>query len=181
MCAKENEIALSKGVQLCLHCGLCCMGYFHPRAVINNSHDLFFAKKMGAKTVIDKNNQQLFDLPCPAFDGKCTCYPERPSVCENHQCELLKSVNTEQIDLDKAINISEKMKSLCVSLDQELMNLNIKTQTKCFTKRFKPLFASNKYINIRNQYPDLFLKYATYMVLKNRYFYHEGSDFMQDI
>lgn len=176
---QDNTIFLEESVQLCVHCGLCCMGYFHEYAVINNNHDLILVYKMGARSSIDKNGRQIFSLPCPKYDNKCTVYPERPSVCENHQCELLKSVKDKRITLEKAKHISDEMKKLCTSLEKELDNLVPNKDTHCLRTRFKPLFASGDTAKKNN--PHIFLNYAAYVVLKNRYFYHETNDYMQKI
>lgn len=176
MINKEND-----GLELCLHCGLCCLGYFHRGAVINNEKDFLLAQKMGAYTKVDKNNQQWFTLPCPKFDGKCSVYPERPSVCESHQCELLKSVKTGKIELEKSKSVCDEMKGICTYLDSSLNTVVSHKGTSCFSDRFEILFTLNDQPDIQKKHPKLFLKYAAYMVLKNRYFYHEENDFIHNI
>ena len=171
MNTQEEQIVRSEGAQLCLHCGLCCKGYFHSQAIINNEEDLNLAKNMGASIVEYTDNKQYFQLPCPKFNEKCSIYPYRPSVCENHQCDLLKRVLEGEIGLEKAINISSEMKKLCTTLDQVLDTLSVGT----LRKRFSTLFTSKDATMREKKYADLMLTYAAYQLLKNKYFYQEQN------
>lgn len=168
---QEELDSLSDSVQLCLHCGLCCMGYFHDRANINNDFDQLLAQEMGATILEDPDSKRYFALPCPKFEGKCSIYPERPSVCENHKCDLLQSLNNGELGLEKAKHISNEMKELCVFLDQALNMLQPEDKIRQFEGRFTILFSSEDIVQIKKKYPHLFLKYALYLRLKEHYFY----------
>jgi hypothetical protein len=172
---KSEEMSTkSLGVELCLHCGLCCKGYFHHHAVICNENDRLIAVDMGATVVEYPDSKECFLLPCPKFDGKCSVYPNRPSVCEKHQCDLLQSVNAEEIGLEKAKKITDEMKALCTFLDDSLDELASNTDTRAILLRFRPLFESDS--DMRKKHPLVFLKYSAYLVLKSKYFYKEKLD-----
>jgi len=175
MNAKDN-IILTENNQLCLHCGLCCMGYFHSQAIINNEEDLNIAKLMGASIIKDSDNKQYFEHPCPKFDSKCTIYPDRPSVCENHECGLFNDVKYGKIKLEKAIKITNEMKMLCKTLDEALVNL---PYTGSLKTRFSTLLTSKETIITKKEYPKLMLKYAAFQLLKNKYFYHDENFYQE--
>jgi hypothetical protein len=103
-------------------------------------------------------------------------YPDRPSVCESHQCNLLQGVNSVEISLEKAKHISDQMKELCEFLDNGLNIVAPNADTKCIRIRFQPLFSSDEGEKKRKSHPHLFLKYAVYLKLKNDYFYKEEVD-----
>lgn len=175
---KNKDEEYNEGLDLCLSCGMCCMGYFHVGAILNDEYDLKLANQMGVDILKNKENEQFISLPCIKFDGKCSIYPERPSVCGNHQCDLLKNLKEKKINLGKAKDICIQMKNLCSELHTELDIINSNDQSRTIVERFKPFFRLEKSY-LRKQNPDLFLKYASFIVLKNRYFYKEKDKFFQ--
>ena len=167
---------------LAMECNCVCIVDYAVRGTsmlehIYNRDDFVLVKEMGA-TLSEQNGEQFFALSCPKFEGKCSVYPNRPSVCEAHQCDLLKSVNKEEIDLGKAKKISDEMKTLCTELDhaRHLLTPNDKTQE--ISSRFGRLFASKESFELQKKHPEVFVKYAAYRVLKHRYFYHEDNSSM---
>lgn len=173
---KDNEI-LCESSQLCLHCGLCCMGYFHNKAIINNDEDLSIAKQMGASIIEYSDNKQYFEHPCPKFDVKCTIYPDRPSACENYKCDLLKNVEEGKIEFEKAITIVDEMKMLCKTLDNGLDPLS---STGTLRKRFSMLLTSKSTAIKEKKHPTLMLNYATFMMLKDKYFIHTKNLYFKE-
>ncbi len=174
---EEDKLEMTDSVQLCLHCGLCCTAYFHEGAKIYTKEDLEWAKKLGVLILEKSDGTCSFALTCPKFDGKCSVYPDRPSVCEEHKCDLLKNVGIGNISLAKAIKISDEMKELCLSLEQALDALIPNSlASQSLITRFQAFHSSGDAVQMQKKYPHLFLKYAVYLRLRNKYFYHKKND-----
>ncbi len=170
---KENEI-MDDGTALCLHCGLCCLGAFHTMAKIRNDEDKQLALQMGA-SLMEYEEKLWFRLPCPVYQDKCTIYPSRPSTCEIHKCNLLKSVESGDIGLEKALSVSDEIKNLIERLDKALLKIEGFTETKEISLRFHRLFASQPEILkdpvFKKENGRLLADYIAFGILKKRYFY----------
>ena len=107
-----NEPAKQDAEHLCKTCGLCCQGIFHPYANIYGTEDLDIANRIEAKIVETPGETppRSFSLPCPAFKGSCSVYPDRPSVCKAHQCDLLASLVTGDTSLEGALTQVDSIK-----------------------------------------------------------------------
>ena len=161
---------------LCKECGLCCEGVFHTFAYLYTDNDISIVKMANIPMEFNTEvNSNTFILQCPAFNGLCSIYPERPSVCSSHQCNLLKSVIRNDIILDDALikvsqvkkilnNILPILKSHAnnhISSQPEYLINNIldKMETTSMRDKFK---QDNK---------KLFMEYGIFYFLKNKYFY----------
>lgn len=129
---------------------------------------------------MEHNDKLWFRLACPAFDGKCSIYPERPSTCGKHQCDLLKSVNNGTIPLEKGLALVQQMKHVFIELDIMLDDLVGEEETKEITQRFYRFFQSKgketKTDAFHSKYADLLQKYAIFSFLKENYFYGINND-----
>jgi hypothetical protein len=93
---------LSAGSQLCMSCGLCCMGVIHDRAALDES-EIPAARRLGLQ-VMD-GERPLFALPCPRLEGtQCGVYSQRPSVCQRYKCQLLQDVEAGRIEPRDAVH-----------------------------------------------------------------------------
>lgn len=176
-----NETDLSKGEELCKECGLCCQGVFHTFAYLFTDDDLKHAKN--AKIPIKFNNEvneNTFTLPCPSFDSSCSIYNNRPSVCGGHKCDLLKSLISDNIALDDALNKVSGMKSILNYILPILKNYTGNSTSN------KPEYLMNKILNnletesAKNNFKQenkiLFMKYGIFYFLKDKYFYKCSTD-----
>lgn len=173
-CTSEKD-----GQKLCLSCGLCCMGAFHTMAYIANDRDKHIANNFRG-VLFSQNNKLWFRLPCPVFDKKCTVFTERPSTCEKHQCNLLKSLLEKKITLEKSINLVKKMKPLFLELTQQLDKIVGKEETKEIELRFYRMFSKYKndmeQLEFRKKNEKLLLNYAVFSFLKKKYFYLDNQN-----
>jgi len=165
----NKNIPFSDGTKLCLECGLCCTGVFHNRALIYTEKDKVCAKEFNADFIF-QNEQEWFKLPCPVYEEKCTIYPKNPSVCQKHECNLLKSINNNEIKLEKAITVVHEMKKIINNIEYDFKSFSFKTDEKEITFLFKQFFASISKEG-RKDFGNLLKEYATFLHLKKKYFY----------
>lgn len=87
----SSRQTLSEATQLCVGCGLCCMGAYLDTGSI---------KKLEITRLADKkiethraSDSYRFRMPCSChIDGHCTIYADRPETCAGYRCSLLKVV-----------------------------------------------------------------------------------------
>ncbi len=170
----KNDEIIDDGITLCLHCGLCCQGVFHTMVKIRNDEDKQLALQMGT-SLMDHEEKLWFRLPCPVFHGKCTIYPNRPSTCEIHKCNLLRNVQSGDTSLEKALSVSDEIKKLIECLDKALLKIEGFTETREISLRFHRLFASQPEILkdpvFKKENGRLLADYTAFRILKKRYFY----------
>ena len=160
---------LSDGTKLCLECGLCCTGIFFHKAHIYTQEDRNIVKAFNGDIIFHKE-EEYFKIPCPAYEGKCTIYPHYPSVCQDHRCALLNSINKHEINLEKSIIVVKEMKKLVNNIEHDFKSLSIETNTRDIISLFKQFFTLIPKEE-RNAYPNLLKNYAAFLYLKEKYFY----------
>ncbi len=164
---------LLKGEELCKECGLCCEGVFHTFAYLQNQNDILLAKKANIAVYHEeKKNLDYFSLPCPAFNGSCSVFPNRPSVCSEHKCKLLHRVHQEEISLDRALKVVFKMKETVENLIPSLKALSGTNELN------NPKYLMDKILynaedpkKLKEENKKLFMLYGVFSFLKERYFY----------
>ena len=166
----EAEI-LSDGTKLCLECGLCCTGVFQTNAAIYSTEDKKCAEAFDA-TIFSKDGKEYFKLPCPIYDGKCPIYPDNPSVCRSHKCNLLKDIENCKIELERAITIVQEMKQVIdeIEHDIKLPSLKINTGDIDMNFLFSQFFDSTTEEERKN-FGNLLKNYGAFDYLKKKYFY----------
>ena len=76
---------------LCLQCGLCCNGVLFADVKLRPADDPE-RLKAGGLPVRGKGKNLGFAQPCAALqpDGKCCVYQDRPAMCRQFECGVLK-------------------------------------------------------------------------------------------
>ena len=111
---------VSKGSQLCLSCGLCCQGLLHDHADLETD-ETELANQLGLPFHPGSSDSRAFSLPCPLYkDDKCSVYPNRPKVCGNYQCDLLKKLLQGMISFEKATALVKSAKDLMRAIRKQL-------------------------------------------------------------
>jgi uncharacterized protein len=91
----------------CIGCGLCCDGTIFDRAVVTpgeEAHLLNYGMEL-----VTKEEKTFFLLPCRyASCGQCTIYEDRFDICRSFRCELLKSYQAGDIELQETRATVEK-------------------------------------------------------------------------
>lgn len=165
-----------EGEKLCIECGLCCQGVFHPCAMLFTEQDIKIAKNANTSIEFNKEwNCYVFTLPCPVFNGKCSIYPDRPSVCSEHECDLLKKVIQGTITLEDAQEKVIQIKNILSTLLPELKEITKNNKNFYPRDLVKSIFDSFKNdeekINFKKENKKLLMEYGAFCILEEKYFY----------
>ena len=175
-----NTNKLLDGESLCKECGLCCEGVFHTFAYLYNNDDISIAKKANIPIEFNTDaDSNVFTLSCPAFNGLCSIYPERPSVCSKYKCNLLKSVINHDIILEDALNKVSKIKNVLNDilpiLKKYIGNHISNKPDYLLSKILDNLEDQSTRDNFKQENKILFIKYGIFYFLKNKYFYKNST------
>lgn len=99
----DSAVDTAQAPSLCTHCGLCCMGAIHVRAVLDND-EVQAASAIGLP-VQDRgtDDRPTFALPCPKLVGTaCSIFGHRPRVCSRYECQLLYNYRMGDVTLEEA-------------------------------------------------------------------------------
>jgi Fe-S-cluster containining protein len=81
---------------ICVGCGLCCDGTLNASTTVR-TEDTDAVIAVGLE-VVKEGDRSCFRQPCPHFSrGTCSVYAERPHVCRNYRCALLRAVEAGSI------------------------------------------------------------------------------------
>jgi Fe-S-cluster containining protein len=87
---------------ICVGCGLCCDGTIHPHVALERD-DPFELLASAGITFFVKDITKSFRQPCPAYGaGCCSIYQDRPSVCREYRCLLLRRHKAGEVSADEA-------------------------------------------------------------------------------
>ena len=100
------------GSILCQSCGLCCTGVACSVALVSPLKDKEFSDRFSDSIIVadgsrDSGEINWINLPCPAFNGKCSVYQIRPMDCRTFRCALLEKLLTGDIEPGRAEAIIE--------------------------------------------------------------------------
>jgi len=109
------EPAEREGSRLCLACGLCCQGFLH-RAALVAPDEIETVQRLGL-TVTESEEGPGFPLPCPLHrEGRCTVYMERPGVCRDYKCKLLRRFLSGEVAWDECMRLIDLAKELVLRI-----------------------------------------------------------------
>jgi uncharacterized protein len=96
--------------RLCVPCGLCCSGVLFAWLPVS-PEERWRIEGRGLPVFQNKLGPAL-TLPCAArTDNGCGIYADRPSVCVEYSCRLLKDCLEGRITLDRAVAIVADVKT----------------------------------------------------------------------
>ena len=82
----------SSAQHICTACGLCCDGSLFTKATVQ-AGDEATVQALGLVVTSNDKQQSSFPLPCRHYcQAQCTVYDQRPPVCRNYRCALLRNV-----------------------------------------------------------------------------------------
>lgn len=102
----ENE-----GQKLCVSCSMCCSGTLFGNLQITEEE----RERLGPRAdYFYKEDKLCLRLGCKLIgsNGVCQAFETRPSGCGEYQCALLKKLNRREIDLERALLVTEEAKRL---------------------------------------------------------------------
>lgn len=127
----------------------------------------------------DTINSTAFALPCSAFNGLCSIYPERPSACSIYTCNLLESIQHNEIALEDALDIVLEIKNILNDILPILKNYtNEHTSNKpqylieTILNNFKDELEKDEF-KVKNKL--LFMKCGIFYFLEDKYFQKHSS------
>ena len=164
-----KNIPISDGTKLCLECGLCCTDVFLGKATIYSHEDRECAKAFNA-TFISDNGKEYFKLPCPAYEGKCSIYPHTPSVCQKHECNLLKSILADNIKLERALTVVQEIKQVIHTIKLDKKFSSLEKNNEDLSSTLTNFFASTSKEE-RQGFTSLLKLCGAFMHIRKKYFY----------
>lgn len=175
-----NQDNIIEGEALCKECGLCCKGIFHPYAILYTEQDISIAKNANIPIRFDKDdNRHVFALPCPVFDGKCSIYPDRPSVCPKHKCGLLEGVIHGTKTLENAQEKVESIKNILILLLPKLKRISHDIENSYPRDLIKKIFENLKDKQAREEFKQthkkMLVEYGIFCILEEKYFYKKSG------
>lgn len=114
----ENEAASST---LCKACGLCCTGHLFINAEFK-PHEIETTQALGFEVLQSNPEKPVFTLPCHLWRDQCTIYahPQKPSICGDFKCNLLKNVEGEELPLGDALTVVQQARQMILELEMQL-------------------------------------------------------------
>jgi len=116
---KKNSDAAARSSQLCLSCGMCCLGIF------------FFQendpRQFGLELEKSARDDPPYPLTCPLYhNSACLIYddPRRPSICRACQCQLLIKLLADEISLESGRQIVREIKTLLGAIKKRMPSLD---------------------------------------------------------
>lgn len=104
---------------LCVKCGICCSGFLFNRVKVSDQESVVLVES--AVPIVESDSNRYLRQPCAALDGcKCTIYKDRPKVCKDYRCKLLKLGEKAEVDFEEASEIVDVTKSQMNFLLEEL-------------------------------------------------------------
>jgi uncharacterized protein len=112
---------------ICLTCGLCCDGTIFRHVGFENGEAVQSSVFAGCGIEILKDaasGERYFEQPCSAHDGRyCTIYADRPLVCRNFECKLLKACAEGKIEVAAALDVIKTAKERKARLVEHVAQL----------------------------------------------------------
>lgn len=99
-------------MDLCLACGLCCSGELFPFVEIEPEE----ARRIAARRLPLHDEGRRLQQPCPAFDGRCRIYEERPRKCADYACDVLAAVEAGTMTLADAAALIDRARAMARSV-----------------------------------------------------------------
>lgn len=120
---------MSDSSNICLSCGICCDGTLIGFVQVGREE----LPKLKTLIDIENPNGEGFILhPCKHLCDGCTIYDKRPKQCGDFDCQLLKSVQKEEIDFDLALQIVDGVKEKKIEIEIKIAELQIELQSQSF-------------------------------------------------
>ena len=106
---------------MCKACGLCCTGHLFVNAEFKPD-EIETTQALGFNVLQSDPEKPKFTLPCHLWKGQCTIYahPQKPSICGDFKCKLLKEVEGEELSLDDALTVVQQARQMILELEMQL-------------------------------------------------------------
>lgn len=103
---------------LCIKCGACCDGTAFGQVPIEDTDLAGVSLKMN---LMEAEGKRILKQPCAAhINNACTIYSQRPFVCGDYECELLKEYVSGEVSKYEAHAAIDKLKLLKTEIEMHL-------------------------------------------------------------
>lgn len=120
---------MSDELNICLPCGLCCDGTLIGFVQLDSEEISAIREVM---EIEEEQGHGFFLQPCAKFIDCCTIYHSRPKQCANYKCELLLSVERNELDFDSAIEIIDVIKHKRIDIENQLSEQQFELKSQSF-------------------------------------------------
>jgi len=102
----------SAPVHVCVACNLCCDGTLFSRLEVTPEEQEKLRER--GSFYVKEQGQLRMRLGCNYLggDGACQCYDDRPKICRNYRCDLLRSVDAGITTMEHAVAIAGEARAL---------------------------------------------------------------------
>ena len=123
---------------LCLQCGLCCNGVLFADVKLQPADDPD-RLKAGGVPVRKQGPSYRFAQPCAALqpDGKCCVYRDRPTMCRQFECGVLKEVQQGSLAEAEALRLIRRVQKLAARVTRLLEASGDHDAHRPLTKRYQ--------------------------------------------
>jgi len=160
---------------LCKFCGLCCTAHLYKATLKKPQESL--AQSLGM-TVFEENNTFWFRQPCPGWDGFCKVYNQRPHVCSEYKCKLLKNFEQGEISSETAKQQIATVKSLANDIMQTIKKVkpDYYFDQHAVINFHKQSVEGEQAKEFRKKYAKVLLKIFSYNTLIDKHFKPQKKD-----
>ncbi|MCE7992693.1 MAG: YkgJ family cysteine cluster protein [Roseivirga sp.] len=95
---------------LCIKCGACCDGTAFGQVPLEDTDLVDVSMGMN---LLEAGGKRVLKQPCAAhINNTCTIYSQRPSICSDYECKLLKEYMDGEVSVYNAHEAIDRLKSL---------------------------------------------------------------------
>jgi uncharacterized protein len=116
-------------LNICQPCGLCCDGTLIGFVQLEREEVPVMRPLL---KVEEANGNGVFLQPCINYCGGCGIYEKRPKQCAAYECQLLKSVEQNELEFDKAVEMIIEVKELKSVVEKQIAELQLELQAPSF-------------------------------------------------
>jgi Fe-S-cluster containining protein len=120
---------MNHALNICLPCGLCCDGTLIGFVQLDREEVPVMRPIL---KVEEANGNGVFLQPCINYCGGCGIYEKRPKQCAAYECQLLKSVEQNELAFDTAVEMINEVKELKSIVEKEIAELQLELLSPSF-------------------------------------------------
>jgi hypothetical protein len=114
----NEQLVHRAGQSLCMACGLCCDGTLFGQTNLSPQDD---TAALSAWGVGSDPTKPALKQPCVAYRNcACSIYPDRPRVCRQFRCALLRQLRENKISQGDALDVVRKAITLRDNVKQQM-------------------------------------------------------------
>ena len=118
--------------------------------------------------MLRKTGRPVLPLPCPQHSGTACCiYEDRPEVCAEYRCWLLRDVDSTKVSFEDAVRSIARLKELAATI-QTALDLDVRGQP--LFDAAVAFFEANDTLDARRRHGAVLLDMAEFLQIAKRRF-----------